>query len=205
MPRGGIDGCFRRGSEGRDADHRSQEPSRARRVAVRRHAGLRGRPPRLPRLLARGRDRERAGPGGLEPQGLRIPRGRRGAADGEPEPLAPGAAQYASRPVPGRGAHLPGARIRPLEHDADRRRPRGDRHRPPDLRGSRPGGPRSLHHAPGRAAGHRRDLYPQPCRSLRRSPGRSRRGGRPRGPGRRDRAGPLHGGDRVRERSRARR
>ena len=97
---------------------------------VRRHAGLRGRPPRLPRHAARGRDHERAGAGRVEPPRLRLPRRRGRPAHRQPEPLAPGPPQHAPRPLPGHRPHLSGPRLRHLEHDPHRGRPRPHRHRP---------------------------------------------------------------------------
>ena len=57
---------------------------------------------------------------------------RASAADRQPEPVAAGAAQRHPRPVRGHRRHLPGARLRHLQHDADRGPDRLDRGRPAD-------------------------------------------------------------------------
>ena len=49
---------------------------------------------------------------------------RAGARHGQPQPVAAGAAQHEQRPVPGDRPHLPGARLRHLQHDDHRGRPR---------------------------------------------------------------------------------
>ena len=56
-----------------------------------------------------------------------------GARLGQPEPVAQRAAQHAVRPVQGDGPHLPGARLRPLEHHLRPGRHRLDRVRSADL------------------------------------------------------------------------
>ena len=157
--------------------HPRAEPRRARRAAVRRHAGLRGRPARLPRHAARGRDQERPGPRRLEPQGLRLPRRRAGAAHRQSEPLAPGATQHAPRPLPGDGPHLPDPRLRHLEHDDHRGRPRASSSSTRSISTEVARAGLDLYRAASRtAAGHRGHLHAQPHRPLRRRAGRRRRG-----------------------------
>ena len=85
---------------------------------------------------------------------------RRGAGHRAPEPVAAVALVARQGLFEVTDGHLPGARLRPVEHDARRGRHRGHRHRPADL--GRDGGGRAgaLPRAPGRPAGHGGDLHP---------------------------------------------
>ena len=138
---------------------------------------------RLPRLDCEARypdDQGREGQRGLGPRDLQgLHRRRQGRArHGEPEPVAPCPAQHAQRPVQGDRPHLPGARLRPVEHDHHRGQDRADRHRSADLHRDRQGRARPLLPAPAAEAGGGRHLHPQPRRPLRRRARRRRRGGR---------------------------
>ena len=96
-------------------------------------------------------------------------------ADGASEPLASGAAAGDPRPVRGRSRHLPGPRLRPVEHAPDRGREGRDRRRPADLDrdGRRRAG--ALPQASRRPARHGAAVQPQPRRPLRRRPRDPRR------------------------------
>ena len=109
---------------------------------------------------------------------VRVRDHRRRARDGEPQPVASGAAEQHRRPVPGHRPDLPAARLRPLEHVDHRGRHRPDRDRPADLGRVREGRHGPLPVAARRQAGRRRDLHAQPHRPLRRRQGDHVGGGR---------------------------
>ena len=117
---------------------------------------------------------------------------------GEPEPVAAGPADGQARPVRGNRRDLPGPRVRDVQHDAGRKRPRRHRHRPADLPGGRGCGARAVPPAPRRPRRHGRHLHPRPPRPLRRGARRGR--GRHRRPD--PRAGALPGARGVGERLR---
>ena len=76
-----------------------------------------------------------------DPQQVRLHQGRPGrAGHGQPQPLAPIPAHRHLGPVQGRGRHLPGSRLRPVEHDHRRGQHGHHRHRPADLDRDRQGG-----------------------------------------------------------------
>ena len=102
-------------------------------AAARRSAGLRGRAARARRRRRRRRDRRAptARRSGTRP---RTPSSHGDApASVNPEPVAAGEAQRHPRPLRGHRRRLPGARLRPLEHDAHRGQDRLDRRRPAHL------------------------------------------------------------------------
>ncbi len=122
---------------------------------------------------------------------------RRGvSADRAPELVAPGPTRVTPRPVRGGARHLPGSRLRHLEHDRDRRRQGRHRHRSAHLDGVRGRGIGAVSQEPGRPAGDRADLHPFARRPLRRC---SRRADR-RGPDRGTRGFPRTRGRRERVR-----
>ena len=75
------------------------------------------------------------------------------AADGEPEPVAPGPAQPGARPLRAGARAVPGAGLRHLQHQPGRGRDRLDRDRPADVDGDGPGGDGPRARAPRRPAG----------------------------------------------------
>ena len=96
-------------------------------AAARGPAGLRGRAARPGRERRRRRDRRRATAERIwDTTRLRASSQGDAPREREPEPLAPGEAERHPRALRGRRRHLPGARLRHLEPDADpRRRPAG--------------------------------------------------------------------------------
>ena len=102
-------------------------------------------------------------------------------------------------PVRGHRRHLPGARPRPVEHDAGRGRRGRDRDRSAHLEGDGGRRPGAVPRASRRPPGHRGHLHARPRRPLRRRPRRVPRGHPDR---RRTR---LHGSRGRRERLRRRR
>ena len=103
--------------------------------------------------------------------------GRRAAAGGQPEPLAPGPAERRARPLRGARRRLPGARRGHLQHHLRGGREGLGRGRRADHGRDRARRARPRDRAPRRAPGQRGDLHPQPHRPLRR-PARNRdRGG----------------------------
>ena len=145
-----------------------RQPQGRRVAAARRPAGLRGRQARLRRHRRPAGDQGPGGPQRVGHERVRLHR-RRCAADREPEPVAAGQAERPSRPVQGGRRHLPGARLRPLEHDGHRR-PHGlDRRRSAD--DHRDGGGGAWHWS-RKHLGDKPvvggDLHAQPRRPLRR-------------------------------------
>ena len=106
--------------------------------------------------------------------GVGVPR-RRVPGHCQPEPLAPGAAHRQARPVRGDRRDLPGPRVRDVEHDAGRGRPRRHRDRSVDLRRGRRRRDRPVPGAPWRPRGDGGHLHPRPPRPLRRGARRGRR------------------------------
>ena len=114
-------------------------------------------------------------------------------------------AQHAVRPVQGARPHLPGARLRPVQHHLRPGRHGLDRVRSADLGGDREGGLRAGHAAPRQAAGRRRGLQPLARRSLRRRARHRRRSRRQGRQGADHRARALHRARDQRERDRRQR
>ena len=101
---------------------------------------------RLRRCEARAR-RERAGDGGedrgrpgVEPATVRLRRGRRRRPSVNPSLWRQAKLNGHARSLPGGRRHLPGARLRRLEHDLDPRQDGLDRRRSADERGERGAG-----------------------------------------------------------------
>ena len=144
-------------------------------AAILRHARFRRGRARLPRHHRARQGHASLGPDGLEPRALRLPVVGGSAADGQSQPVAAVAAQYAARPVRGRARRLPGARARHRQHDADRRRHRRYRVRHADLDRGRTRRDGALLPASRQEAGGGRDLQPHPHRPLGRRARRARR------------------------------
>ena len=103
---------------------------------------------------------------------------------GASQPVAAEPAVRQAGPLRGGRGHLPGARLRPVEHQLHRGRHRCHRHRSADLDRDRGRGARPVPRPPRRPARRRRHLHPQPRRSFRRRARRDDAGRRRRGQGR---------------------
>ena len=159
---------------------RARQTCRARRAAVRRRAGLRGRRARLHRpRCPRSTFRNDRGPRRLQPEAT-TPSSRHEQAPATVNPslwrqarlnMNNGLFQVTDRIYQVRGFDISNMTI--IEGE-----PRPHRHRSADLHRGRARGAGALPRAPRRQAGDRGDLHPQPRRPLRRRARRGRRGRR---------------------------
>ena len=176
------------------------------RAAVRRQARLRRGEEGLHRRAALQADHGRRGPRRLGHGELPVAALRPGLPEHPPVAAAPGRAQHELGPLRGgSGPHLPGARLRPRQHQLHQGRHRLDRLRPADRRGDRAGRAPADQREAGQAPGRRRRLLAFARGPLGRRARRRGRGGRGQRQGHADRARGLHGTGDRRERVRRQR
>ena len=122
-------------------------------------AGLHRRRPGIHCHPGRPGDHRRGRPGGVGLLEIRLHH-RRCTRDRTPEPVATGKAERQTRAVRARARCVPGPRVRPVQHVADRDRQRRHRHRHPDGERNRYGRTESLPQTPGRPTGEGADHHP---------------------------------------------